>query len=70
MDVIGFATIDRTRRPKMVPMKDWKVAAHRASEASPFWAMGNPSRVVATAAGAPGILMRIADTAPAKTPET
>ena len=58
-----------TRMPKMVPRKENTVPTPSALYACPFFAIGLPSKQVATEAGVPGMLMRIAairppDTAP------
>ena len=68
--VTGSATNARTTNPTTLPIKECTVAVQRAKAASPRCAMGKPSSVVATDEGAPGMLMRMADTAPAYTPET
>jgi hypothetical protein len=52
----------------MPPATELTAAMPSARPASPFWARGKPSSAVATAGGAPGVLMRIAVIDPPKVP--
>jgi hypothetical protein len=54
----------RKATPMMPPKTEAMVAVTIARYASPFWAMGNPSKVVAIAEGVPGVLIRIAENEP------
>ena len=49
----------RHKAVKVPPIPEATVAIPMALPANPFWAMGYPSKVVATAAGVPGVLIRI-----------
>ncbi|MPM11459.1 hypothetical protein SDC9_57805 [bioreactor metagenome] len=69
-DEIGFATSNRAMKPNNVPMNEYMMAYDSAWYDCPRFAKGKPSRVVTTDEGAPGILIRIAESAPEKTPTT
>ena len=56
----GSAEVARTRLASTLPTKDAKAAVTSACCAMPLRASGKPSKVVAMAAGVPGVLMRIA----------
>ena len=64
---IGAMTIS-TRTPNRLPNREAVVDMPIARPASPFWAMGYPSRVVMTAGGSPGRFIRMAAIDPPKMP--
>ncbi len=53
-----------TAQPMMPPMNDEKSDIAIALPAIPFLHIGYPSRIVAAAAGVPGVRIRIAEMAP------
>ena len=56
----GSAEVARTMLASTLPTNDANAAVTSACWAMPLRASGNPSKVVAMAAGVPGVLMRIA----------
>ena len=59
-----------TAQLKIVPRKENTTPTPRALLASPFAAIGAPSKVVATDAGVPGMLIRMAEIKPPEMPPT
>lgn len=57
-------------KPKIVPTKENTTPTPRALPASPFAAIGAPSKVVAMEDGVPGIFSRMAATRPPEMPPT
>ena len=51
-------------RPTMPPKAEDKSDVYSPISASPFWHSGQPSNVVATEEGVPGVQMRMAEFAP------
>jgi hypothetical protein len=61
-------TTTSTATPSSVPRKEKTIPAPRAFPASPFFAMGLPSKHVATEDGVPGMFRRMADMSPPEMP--
>ena len=60
----GAAKSVKSTTETVPPTKEPTAAAIKARPACPFWAIGRPSKVVATAVEAPGMPSRIEEMAP------